>query len=111
MSERYIGTLGFRVENCASDEEMEANLDSVMEQLYDDERIIDPDYTASLDKRFVEFALTIESDADFDEASVVLTSALRTAMHAAGCGTPNWENHFKQMAQQISVADREFATA
>lgn len=104
----YLGEFRFRVSGCESEEDFDLHIDQVLEHLYDDDRVREPDYTASLAERTVEFSLSVSSDDEVD-AFTLLHSALRAAIHAAGGGTPGWEDHFRVV--QSSVRPDELVDA
>lgn len=70
-----------------SDDTFEAFLDEVLASF---ERI---DFAISLSARLrdrvADFATVVDAP-DFEDAVVQFLGALRTALHAAGCGTPRW---------------------
>jgi len=85
----------------ASDEQFEAFLDSVMDEL-DKIGHGDADLTASLTARRAEFLIGLEED-DFEDAAIRLLSDLRTALHAAQCRTPDWPIFRRQSGTVRSV--------
>lgn len=100
----YLAEFSFKVQGCESDESFESHLDQVLDFLSDDDRIVDPDYTAALANRVVEFSLSVEAE---DEATAfpILHGSLRAAIHAAEGCTPGWENHFHQVQMLLRQAE------
>lgn len=97
---RYLGEFSFTVDGCTSDDQFEDHIDRVLAELYKDDRISDPDYTARTVGRWVEFSLSAPA-ADEREAFVFLHSALRAAIHAADGATPGWEQCFNQVQSSV----------
>jgi hypothetical protein len=54
-----------------------------------DDGIIDPDMTVTITERWASILIGIEADTASDAARL-FSANLRTALHAAGCGTPDW---------------------
>jgi hypothetical protein len=71
---------------------LESSIDRIMEELVRlaevDARISDPNIGADLATGLVEFSLTV--DAAEQDVTKVAVTAIRTAIHAAGQGTPGW---------------------
>ncbi len=71
---------------------LQDSIDQVMDELVKltevDETLYDPSIGADLVAGEVEFSLSV--DADEDEAIPKALGAIRTAIHAAGGGTPGW---------------------
>jgi hypothetical protein len=76
-----------------TDGNFEAFLDAVMEALADledvDKGISGADLTATITRRRAGIDMCIEADSLNDAIRLFLANT-RTALHAAGCGTPNW---------------------
>ena len=76
-----------------TDGNFEAFLDAVMESLADledvDKGITGGDVTATITRRRAAIDMSIEADSLKDAMRLFMANA-RTALHAAGCGTPNW---------------------
>jgi hypothetical protein len=89
---------------------LETSIDRIMEELVRlaevDARISDPNIAADLAAGQVEFSLTVNA-AEQDVTQVAVT-AIRTAIHAAGQGTPGWPGF--EEAQELS-AERVIASA
>lgn len=88
MSEIHIAVeMMFTSDQPATDEHFEAFLDEVICHL---ENIgAEVSLAARLRDRVADFATVIEA-ADFHAAGQVFLGDLRTALHAAGCGTAGW---------------------
>lgn len=69
-----------------TDDEFEAFLDHVLEQLEGID--CDVSMSASLANRTASFAIHVEGDVDDVETRFLID--LRTALHAANCGTAGW---------------------
>jgi hypothetical protein len=95
MSNHY--RVGFELKFIAGEGEP-FNLDQVTNQFYDEllntedrsPEIIDPDIAAHLDECTASVELTVAAD-HFIDAQVVGATAVRTALHVIGLGTPGWE--------------------
>jgi hypothetical protein len=73
-----------------TDEQFEAFLDSLMDEL-DKIGYGDADLAASLAARTAEFIIGIDDDtSELEDVALRLLSDLRTALHAAKCHTPDW---------------------
>lgn len=76
-----------------TDGNFEAFLDAVMEALADledvDDGIVGADLTATITRRRASIDMGVEADSLNDAIRLFLANT-RTALHAAGCGTPNW---------------------
>jgi hypothetical protein len=76
-----------------TDGNFEAFLDAVTEALADledvDPGITAADITATITRRRASIDMGIEADSLKDAIRLYLANT-RTALHAAGCGTPNW---------------------
>lgn len=72
----------------ASDEQFEAFLDCVLDEL-DKIGCADADYSASLSDGAAGFTMSVEA-ADFPTAAILFLGDLRTALHASECATPAW---------------------
>jgi hypothetical protein len=89
---------------------LESSIDRIMEELVRltevDACISDPNIGADLAAGQVEFSMTVNA-AEQDVTKVAVT-AIRTAIHAAGQGTPGWPAF--EEAQELS-AERVTASA
>jgi hypothetical protein len=73
-----------------TDEQFEAFLDSLMDEL-DKIGYSDADLAASLAERTAEFVIGVEDNTGgLEDVALRLLSDLRTALHAAKCHTPDW---------------------
>lgn len=103
----YRLDLDFTVTGHLTTEQLEEVLDHVLEFLYDDARVIDPDYAASLATGEVCYSMDIRLD-DEIEANLLGLSAIRAAIHGAGGCTPEWEVHFEKLrmaSRRAELAD------
>lgn len=73
----------------SSDDDLEAHLDAVMEELL---RLAaaDPAVAAQLSTRDVEVSVLVEA-ATLDEATAAGSTTIRSAIHGAGGGTAGWD--------------------
>lgn len=73
-------------------EALDALTDQVMDELValESASLKDADVSATLTQGLVDITIVGVAD-DFDEATVIANSAIRTAIHAAGGHTPKWE--------------------
>ncbi|HEY9412276.1 MAG TPA: hypothetical protein VIP77_22040 [Jiangellaceae bacterium] len=76
-----------------SDDKFDLFSDRVMDALCEleevDSGIVDPDIAASLAKRKINFYMGVKADSTRDAERLFLAN-VRTALHAAGCSTPDW---------------------
>ena len=76
-----------------TDDEFDSFTDAVTDALYDlaevDEGIIDPDITVKITDRWASVFMGITADTEADAVRLFLAN-VRAALHAAGCGTPDW---------------------
>jgi hypothetical protein len=76
-----------------SDELFDAFTDQVLAALTDLERVdsglTDPDITAAISRRQMAITMRVEADT-YADALRIFSANVRTALHVAGCGTPNW---------------------
>jgi len=86
--------------------------------LFDDflDRVVDElakigresDVTATLARARASFTMPVENLSD--EALIGVLSDLRTALHAADCGTPGWPSHHEVMSTR-GIGSRELTPA
>jgi hypothetical protein len=89
MGEHHISiAMTFESNKPTTDDYFEAFLDCVMEELDKIDR--DVSMAARLGERLADFATVVEA-ADFETAAQAFLGDIRTALHAAGCGTSGWE--------------------
>lgn len=106
MTTHYL-TADFQFESDpkATDQQFEEFLGRVMDELCEledvDSGITEPDLTASLRDRMISVNMGIEADTRPDAARLYLAN-VRTALHAAGCGTPDWPT-FEPVTQRPDV--------
>lgn len=85
--------------------------DAVQDQLMNlaaiDAGIVDPDLTVGIRDRWISFLIGIEADTQAD-AVRLLQANLRTALQAAGYGTPGWPT-FKATTEKPEVRRAELA--
>lgn len=92
MNEIHMAVqMTFTTDRPATDEQFEAFLDEVVAQLENIGREVN--LAARLGDRFADFATSVQG-VDFQSAAAELLVDLRTALHAAGCATPDWPNFF-----------------
>jgi hypothetical protein len=86
-----VRVLGEFIVEGASD--LDAHTDAVMNELLalEGPTLSDSDISAKLSEKVVEISIT-SADLDFDSAVDRGRSAIRTAIHAAGGRTPDWNN-------------------
>lgn len=107
MSKYYL-ELGFHVAGHRSLEDLDAHLDCVLDELHEDHRIADPDYSAVLSQGLVEYSMFLDA-ADEAGALNIAMGAMRAAIHAAEGCTRGWEAHFHPA--QSTVRPEELADA
>jgi hypothetical protein len=73
-----------------------------------DKGLIDPDLTVGIVDRWVSFLIGIKADSHSD-AVRLFSANLRTALHAAGCGTQGWPT-FKPTTETPDVRKAELAS-
>jgi hypothetical protein len=87
----------------SNDDDFEAFLDRAIEELDNLDRD-DIDVSAALADHRATFTVF---DVDWEQPDIdKFLSAIRTALHAAGCATPGWDNH-----AMWEVEDRELTLA
>lgn len=88
MNEVHLAVqITFVVSGPSTDEQFEAFLDEVVSQLDNIGREVN--LGARLRDRVADFATSMPAS-DFPSAASVFLADLRTALHAAGCNTPDW---------------------
>ena len=92
-----------------TDGNFEAFLDAVMEALGDledvDDGITGADLTATITRRRASVDMSIDADSLNDAIRLYLANT-RTALHAAGCGTPNWPM-YKPLSPRPAVSEMD----
>jgi hypothetical protein len=94
-----------------TDGNFEAFLDAVLEALADledvDDGITAADLGATITRRRAVIDMGIDADSLNDAIRLFLANT-RTALHAAGCGTPNWPT-YKPLVQTPAVREMDRA--
>jgi hypothetical protein len=96
--------IGFVITDYGTQDALDHLLDCVLDALYEDDRVSEPDYVATLAEGKAEFSLSVDSDDElraFEQALLVM----RTAIHTAEGCTPGWEAHFKRIQTLIREAE------
>lgn len=88
MSDFLAITIEFASVPHGTDEQFEEFLDNVHAELEKIGR--DVSLSARLAQRVATFAIESDTDGDTDSTEARLLVDLRTALHAADCGTANW---------------------
>lgn len=86
----------------ANDDEFEAFLEVVADELEKINRS-DIEFTASLTKR--EAIFTVFSSATVSPSADKFMADIRTALHAANCATPGWENARLRLNAESQLED------
>lgn len=81
-------------------DDVAADFDAIADALFELEDVHDQDLTADLRNRTLIFSVGVASDDEFGALDRAL-GAVRTALHAAGRGTPGWERHYRMLRQEI----------
>ena|GEM_PF-3386500 len=76
----------------AGDKVTSKMFDLVAEALYNCEGVIDPDLEADFAAKTLTFHMGFAGPIEPDQALGKVLGIARTALHAAGLGTPGWEN-------------------
>jgi hypothetical protein len=73
-------------------DDLDAHTDAVMDELLalEGEDVTDADVSANLEDRTVEISIVAHAD-DFDTALSCADGVIRTAIHATGAHTPEWD--------------------
>lgn len=97
---KYHAEMGFLVTKYGTADDLDTHLDCVLDAMLEDDRAIDPDYTATLETGEVEFSLSVEAE---DEANAygLMLLVIRTAIHTAQGCTPGWEAEFEKVKTMI----------
>ncbi len=86
----------------------EQHIEAVLGELDSLANITDADMSVDYSEPRVAFAMYITAKDDIDAISQV-TTAMRTAIHAAGGGTPGWEEKISEVIQSRRYEIREAA--
>ncbi len=71
---------------------------------------IDPEMSATLAEGLVAFSMLMDVD-DRDSAAHAACDAVRTALHAAGVATPQWESDVRRLIDAIPTSSIASAPA
>lgn len=77
-----------------------ADFDAIAEAFFELDNVHDHDVAADLAGRTLTFSGRVAADDEFRALDIAL-GAVRTALHAAGRGTPGWERHYRMLRQEI----------
>lgn len=91
----YNVEMSFKVDTDEGHEDLESHLSEVLDALYDDPRIAEPDLVGSLVDGTGMFSFIVEEADDDLAAAEISIVALRCAVHTAHGSTPGWERHTK----------------
>lgn len=80
--------------------ELTADFDVIADALFDLDDLHDQDLTADLASGILTFSIGVVSDDEFGALDRAL-GAVRTALHAAGRGTPGWERQYRMLRQEV----------
>ncbi len=97
-----------------TDEHFDQFTDHVLAALADLEKVdpglSDPDITATISRREMAITMWVEADT-WADAGRIFSANVRTALHVAGCGTPDWPV-FRPQGEQLPPSRRlDFADA
>lgn len=96
-----------------TDDGFDAFTDAVADELCNlaevDSGIIDPDLTVRITERWASVLMGVEAHSQVD-AMRLFSANIRTALHAAGCGTPDWPV-FKPTTQAPAVRPAHYVDA
>jgi hypothetical protein len=101
--------MGFRVEITVEGlgmpaQVLEEHFDAIANSLHECQGITDQDLSADTSKAQYTFAFDVEEIEDPVKAVDFAVSIVRTALHAAGGATPNWEQQFELIRQSAERA-------
>jgi hypothetical protein len=77
-----------------------ADLDAVADALFELDDLHDQDLAADHTAGTLAFSIGVSADDEFGALDLAL-GAVRTALHAAGRGTPGWERHYRMLRQEV----------
>lgn len=80
--------------------ELTTDFDAIAEALFDLEDVHDQDLTSDLATGTLIFSIGVVADDEFGALDRAL-GVVRTALHAAGRGTPGWERHYRMLRQEV----------
>ena len=81
-------------------DDIAADFDAIAGALFDLDDVHDQDLAADLETRTLTFSIGVVADDEFGALDRAL-GAVRTALHAAGRGTPGWERHYRMLRQEV----------
>lgn len=84
----------------ADAEQVRADFEASAEALSEMDGVFDQDVEADLSRKTLTFSLGVTSSSEVRALETAIT-AVRTALHAAGGGTPGWEDHSRMLRQEI----------
>lgn len=97
-----------------TDEAFDAFSDAVMDALCDlenvDSGVIDPDITANITERHMAVMMGVEADT-LRDAIRLFSANVRTALHVAGCSTPDWPDFRPAAGKLPNAREVDFAGA
>lgn len=97
----YQIVLDFHVQGDGDIAAFDHQLDDVLDALYEDPTVTDPDYVAVLDKGEVAFSLTT-NHFSLDEALQHARKAIRTAIHTAQSIPGAWDSNFEETELSVT---------
>jgi len=85
-----------------SPETFDEAFDAIADALYDCQGIENADLAGDSSTQIATFSMDVEHD-DEIEAFRIAIGAVRTALHASGGATPNWEQNFSMLRHMIET--------
>ncbi|MGU3411629.1 hypothetical protein ACLBWP_16125 [Microbacterium sp. M1A1_1b] len=99
---RMMTNYSLRLECAATEaEDIESHVDVIAEAFFDTDGL-DQDIAIDLSQRTMTFSLVVEAPSEIDALEAGI-GAVRGALHAAGRGTPAWEDHYRMLRQEIEA--------
>jgi hypothetical protein len=96
---KYLVRLEFAAELDEPDD-IASDFDAIADALFDFDAAHDQDLAADLETRTLTFSVGVVADDEFGALDRAL-GAVRTALHAAGRGTPGRELHYRMLRQEV----------
>ncbi|WP_144754842.1 hypothetical protein [Curtobacterium pusillum] len=84
-------------------DDVATDFDAIAEALFELEDLHDQDLAADLGAGTLTFSIGVTAADEFGALDLAL-GAVRTALHAAGRGTPGWERHYRMLRQEVEEA-------
>lgn len=81
-------------------DDIATDFDAIADALFDLDDVHDQDLAADLETRTLTFSIGVVADDEFGALDRAL-GVVRTALHAAGRGTPGWERHYRMLRQEV----------